>query len=275
MKKVLIGVGIGCGALVLIAIIGMVAVGVWAKGKVEGVAQGSEKMQEQEKRITQLNERYAFTPPPQGQPILLEEDRLKDYFAIRAAMKPVLAEYEEKGKKFEKQPGEQANLNEGLEALGLVMEMMGTVRSKWLDQLESKKMSPQEFYAISAAVFSSGLGVEMGNWKQNERKMYEQLKAEMERQAADEANDPTSREEARQQAKEMEAKLAALPPEDAPPPESAKIHEANAELLKKYSKEVEEGASLGLEAYIGGADMGAAFQDAIEQKLPEDEGAEQ
>ncbi len=276
MKKVLIGVGIGCGALLLLAIIAVVAGGFWVKGKVEGMAQGTEQMQQQEKRVAELNKQYSFQAPPKGQPLQLSEERLKEYLAIRTALKPVFAQYEAKAKEFEQPEGQRPDLSKGMEALGMMMNMMADVRARWIEELERKQMSPREFHAITAAIYSSGWNQAMGDWKKNERAMYEQLKAQFDSQAQDESLPEEAREMAREQSEEMEQKLATLPPAGETPPEVKKIHEANAAITAKYKEQITQDANPGLDAFLvgGGHELGSAFQDAMGDEMPMNEGSE-
>ncbi|MBN1205874.1 MAG: hypothetical protein JXB05_13235 [Myxococcaceae bacterium] len=285
MKKVLIGVGIGCGVLILVGVIALVAGGIWMKGKVEGMAEGGEKMQKQEQHITSLNQKYAFEEPPKGKPLPLAEDRLEDYFAIRKSLTQVFASYEQRMKEFESSTGKQADLSKGFEALGTVMGMMAEVREKWLEQLDAQKMSPREFHAITAALYSSNWGKAKGQMRQNQRAALEQVKLGLEKQANDESLPAAQRERVRKHLAMIEKQLAAIPPATTEPSEAEKIHTANAALYEKYKAQIEEGMNPGLDAFLVGDNngLGKAFEDAMgedalpelpaEEELPADEAA--
>jgi hypothetical protein len=270
VKKVFIGVGIGCGVLLVVLIIAMVAGGLWAKGQFEGAAEGmtqdSEKMQQQEQRVVELNKKYSFDAPPEGQPILLTEERLQDYFAVRAALKPVLANYEERGKQLKQSEGKRPDIRQSFEAYGTLMGMVADVRMKWLDALAKEQMSPREFHAITASVYGSQFGEAMGKVKQNQRAMFEQLKAGLEQQVKDGRLPPEMRAQIQEQITEVQKKIDALPPPTAEPSDVQKIYAANTALLEKYKDQIEQDATRGLDMFLvgGGDELGKAFQDAMD-----------
>lgn len=155
MSKVLIGVGAGCGAVIFVGVIVLVAGGMWAKGKIDETAQSGDKMQGLEQRVTSLSQRYAFSEPPKGQPLALSEGRLQDYLRIRMALKPVLDDFEVKARQFAPQKGEQVGLTKSLQAIGMMNELRADLSAKWMEELERQKMSPREFHAITATVYTS------------------------------------------------------------------------------------------------------------------------
>jgi hypothetical protein len=268
-NKVLIGVGIGCGAIVLVGVIAVVAGGIWVKGKVEEASQeigkSAEKMQSLEQRSAELNQRYTFAAPPKGQPLELSEDRLKDYLAVRAALKPVLEDFEVKAKNFAPPKGEQASIGKSLQALGMMTDLKANLNSKWVDELDNQKMSPREFHAITAAVYTAEWGKAKGEAPQRQRTRLEQLKLGLTKVANDSSLTGEQREDARQQLANVDKQLAALPSANTPPPESQKIFEANAVLSEKYKKKIEEASSVGLDVLLVGSgnDLGTALEDAL------------
>jgi hypothetical protein len=153
VNKVLIGVGIFA-AVVFIAAIGLVAGGVWFKGKSQDGTHGTEKVQSLEQRAADLNLRYPFTEPIKGQPLQLAESRLQDYLKIRLALKPVLDDFQVKARQFEPPKGEQPNLGKSFQALGMMTELRGELSAQWLDELERRKMSPHEFQVITFAIYT-------------------------------------------------------------------------------------------------------------------------
>ncbi len=269
MKKVLIGVGVGCGVLVLVGIVAVVSGGLWVKGKVNGMAQDGERLQKQEQQVASLNQKYAFQEPPKGQPLPLSEARLEDYFVVRKALAEVVTAHQQKMKQLE---GTQANPTQALGALNTLMGMMGEVRGRWLELLEQQKMSPREFHAITAALYSSGLSKARGKLRQNQRAALEQVKQKLEAEAKDESLPAAKRENLRRHLAMIEKQLSMLPAAPAVSSETDKIHEANAALYAKYKAQIEAGVNPALDSLLLGdsAAMGTAFQDAMGQdSLPE------
>lgn len=268
MKKVLIGVGIGCGLLLLIVVGVVAAGGMWAKSKLDGVAESTEKLDKHQERVKQLDEKYAFAKPPKGEPVKLSEARVKEYMAIRAALGPVMEKYGEEGKALEQktQHGKQAGFTDAMKAGGLLMDMMADVQGAWLDQLDQKKMSPQEFHAITAALLTADMGKAAGEMTKGQRQMLTQMKAVYEQQA----NAPNMTEEARADAKsqlaDLDKQLAALPKDDGPT-EAQKIHAANAELFAKYKAELEKTGNMGIDMFLLGSE-GSSFAEAMESATP-------
>lgn len=264
MKKVLIGVGAGCGVLVLLVIVAVVGFGFWAKGKAEEIGIGGEKFAQQEERVQQLNQKYDFEAPPKGQPLKLEEDRLKDYLAVREQMKPIYAEYEQKAKKFEKQDGEQATVSEGFEALGMMMDLMSDMRAKWLDALESRNMSPKEFHTITASLYTSTWAEAASNMQESSRAAIEQLKTQMEQQANDSNMPAEVRAEAKKTVAQLEGELANMEKDTAGKAGNKELHAHNAALAKKYEAQINDAANPILDGMLlggDGSDLGSAFDE--------------
>jgi hypothetical protein len=157
VKKVLIGVGLGCGGVIFVGVIALMAGGMWFKGKAQGLAHDAEQVQSLEQRVVELNQRYAFTEPPKGQPLQLSERRLQDYLQIRLVLKPLVDGFQARARQFEPpkgEPSKQPDLSRSLQALGMMTEMRSELSSKWLDELERQGMSPREFRAITVAVYT-------------------------------------------------------------------------------------------------------------------------
>jgi hypothetical protein len=232
-------------------------------------------MQSLEQRATEINKRYAFAAPPKGQPLALAEDRLQDYLKVRAGLKPVLDEFEEKSKNFAPPEGEEPSVGKLLQASGMILGLKADLNSKWMDGLEQHKMSPREFHAITAAVYAAEWGKAKGEAPQRQREMYEQLKSGLTKQATDASLTEAQRESARQQIAVIDKQLAALPAANTPPPESQKIYEANAAISEKYKQKIEEASSAGLDVLLVGAgsDLGTALQDALGKDAEEPGGS--
>lgn len=277
MNKVLIGVGIGCGLLVLVVIGVLAAGGMWVKGKaeeagltVEGMEAAGEKMEAHEAKAKALNEKYTFKAPPKGQPLRVEEDRLQDYLAVRASMKPVIDKLEAQGKKLDhlKDDKQQAGFGDMMAAGGMMMELMSGVQEAWLEGLEEQEMSPTEFHTITAALITSEMGKGMGQALQNQRPALEKLKASLEQQANNPNMPQEVRDGAREQIPEIEKQIQRLPAPGSAPPEADAIHAANAELYQKHKDAFEKSGGLGMDVFLYGyaeqGSLGEAMQNAMQ-----------
>lgn len=265
MKKVWIGVGIGFAVVVLVGVVALVAGGFWLKGQVEGAAGDARALSEQlaktEERATALNERFPFAAPPKGVPVAVTEGRLDEYLAVRAALGPVYRTYEEKAKALEASAGEKPGLRDAVRAMGTLSELFGAVRTAWLDQLEAKRMSPREFHAITAALYSSNWAVAIGEARRQERPALEGLKTSLETQLA--AAEGELRAAIETQLVDVKDRLAALPAGTAPG-EAERVHRANHELFLKHQTRIEEQAGHGLDIVLLGGDhggLGEAFEN--------------
>ena len=103
-KKVLIGVGVGCGVLMLVAVIAAVAGGLWLK-KASDVTAGFEQVSDQQEVLAELEREFPFDAPGEDELLTLDEQRLAAYFAIREEALPVFQAFEQKGKDFEAKHG--------------------------------------------------------------------------------------------------------------------------------------------------------------------------
>jgi hypothetical protein len=123
-KKVLLGVGIGCGSLVLLAVIAMGVGAWWVKGKVSGIVESGQKMQAIGQELAALDRSYPFTPPPEGEVLAIKETRLLDYLAVRETALPVFAEYEKKAESFNAEHSDNQNvdLNAAMQATTMMTE---------------------------------------------------------------------------------------------------------------------------------------------------------
>lgn len=239
MKKVLIGVGIGCGVLILAGVIAVVAGGFWVKSKVEAAAQSGERAQAVEKRVAAANERFAFNPPPPGVPLQLTEPRLQDYLEIHTALEPLLKDFEAKGKALQTK---EDGLSKSMQAFSLLADLRAELRTKWLEELERQQMSPREFGAITATISTSGVAAmkaQMPTQMQKVRQVQGQLKEQLQKQIADESLPQEARAEARRQLERIEEQLAKLSRDETKvSPEFETISQGNLELVQKYSKQL-------------------------------------
>jgi hypothetical protein len=264
MKKLLIGLGIAFGVVVVLVIGGLVVGGLWLKSKVDDAVGSATEFAEQteavEKRTEELNRRFSFQAPPKGMPITLTEGRLQEYLAIRATLQPVFDTYEQKLKEQNEAMGEKAGLGDAIKAAGTLGAFLNGLRTTWLDGLESKRMSPKEFHTITAALYTSNWGVAMGDFKKQARPAMEKMKAELESQLAT-ATDPAIKQALEQQLASVKEQLDSLPA-DAGETEKDRIHRANHELYTKYKTQIEEQAAHGLDVLLAGdaQGLGEAFE---------------
>ncbi len=266
MKKVLIGLGIGCGSLMLLGIIAVVAGGFWVKSKTEeyvgDLGALGEKAEQSQQRVTALNQKYAFAAPPKGVPVTVEEKRLQEYLGVRTALQPVWKTYEAKAKELGDSTGEKPGFGDAMKAVGQLSSFIMELQSTWLDQLENKKMSPKEYHAITAALYTSNWGAAMGDFKKQQRPMFEQTKATLEERLAN-TTDEGLKSALEEQLASVEEQLAQLPDADAEPSAADKVHKGNLVLYEKYKTQIEEQAQQGLDLILVG-DHGSSLGDAFE-----------
>jgi hypothetical protein len=255
MKKVLIGVGIGCGGLVLLGVIAMVVVGVWAKSKLDGAVEQAEVLQEQGKQLEELEAKYPFQAPPDGKPLRLEERRLEDYLAVRTAVLPVYKGFEAKAKVFEEKNKGKQSIGAGLEAMGMVTGLVKDIRAKYVEELARQQMSPSEFHTITGAIYSSHLGKGMAEVHQGHREALGQATAELERRLEDDSLSGEERSAVEQQLEALRQQSAAMPSREVPREELA-VYQANMALLEKYKVQIENEANPALDIFLLGDNEG-------------------
>lgn len=257
MKKVLIGLGIGCGSLLVIGAVAAVGFTYWAKGRMEEGGLSMEKLEETgrrtqavQKRVGSLNQKYPFQAPPKGHPVRVEEDRLKEYLAVRAALVPAYQEFEQKMKALQPKEGEQPDLSAGFKMFGVIGELSTTLQEKWVAELDQRRMSPREYGAITAALYTSGLGQVAMQANEVQRAALLESKQQLDRRAADRRLTKAQRDEIRNQAKEIEAQIAALDTPSAGQVEIRKLHEHNAQLAEKYKADLDGYANPALDGML-------------------------
>jgi hypothetical protein len=160
MKKVLIGLGIGCGVILLAGVGLMVAAGFWAKKNLGGTFEATQQIQAQEAELMTLNTSYPFDVPAQGALVALDEKRLETYLAVREEALPVFKTFEQKAEEFEQKYGEK---NEGqapdfsaaMAATNLMMGLVVEVRAAYIAGLKKHSMSPAEFQALTHTLQTS------------------------------------------------------------------------------------------------------------------------
>jgi hypothetical protein len=163
MKKLWIGLGIGCGGLILIAVIGISVAGYYGKKALGGVIEVGQKMQAQQAELDQLNRDFPFTSPAGALP-KLDDDRVQTYLSIRDELAPVVKDFKAKGEAFDKKyKGASDNsISATVEAAKLMSELMQQMRGKFIASLKSHRMSPAEFQTISTTILESRIAQAAG-----------------------------------------------------------------------------------------------------------------
>ncbi|MBU8895881.1 hypothetical protein DRW03_09645 [Corallococcus sp. H22C18031201] len=185
MKKVLIGVGIGCGALLILGL--MAGIGLFLVGKkaVESSNLGTAaaRFQKQEEALTHLQTTYAFTAPPDGQVLKLDAARLEAYLAVREGALPAYAAFAEKSHELEakRDQGHRPGVTELLQAANAMSGLVADCREAYVSGLTKQKMSPAEFTTITQALYVSTLVTAMGTAQEEAAR---QGRAALEKQVA-------------------------------------------------------------------------------------------
>lgn len=262
-NKVLVGVGIGCGVLILLGVIGGGVVAYMAKKTFGGAIEAGQQMAAQENDLKALEKDYPFTAPAEGEVLALQEARLNDYFSIREAALPVFKDFEQKAEGLNQ--GEQAGIADGLKASSMLAEMMSKARGVYIENLKKHRMSPREFHAITTAIYTSAMTETMGQLNDAmaaQRGQSEQMLA----QVRERLDDPNLTEEERVQLQEQETVLqtqldaitegenagADMPQLD----EKARgVAAANLELVKKFDERIKTAYNPAFDAIIMTPDM--------------------
>jgi cell division protein FtsB len=265
MKKVLIGVGIGCGVLLLAAVVVVGAGAFWAKRNLGGALEAGEQMAAQADELKKLNQAHPFTPPPDGTVLTLKEDRLDAYLAIREAALPVYKELEAKGEELDKKhQGGEVSVSDAMQAGSLLAQVMSKTRAAYIENLKKHRMSPNEFLAISGAIYNSEIANSMGEANQamaSQREGVETAHAEIQKQLQNDALSEEERTALEQQAEALQTQLdlldseggqAAIPQVDA---KTQGVAAANMALLAKFKGRIEKANNPGFDALLITDDM--------------------
>jgi hypothetical protein len=122
-------------------------------------------------------------------------------------------------------------------------------------------MSPEEYHAITAALYSSNWGAAAADFKKQQRPHFEELKVSLERQLED-LEEGAMREALEEQLETVRTQLAKLPA-DQGPTAAEEVHRANQQLYKKYEKTIEGSAAKGLDVLLLSAGQSSAWEDAF------------
>jgi F0F1-type ATP synthase assembly protein I len=284
-NKVLLGVGIGCGTLVLLGMIGIGAGAWWLKRQVgdsvSNLVESSQKMQAMGQQLQELEKSHPFTPPPEGEVLALSEERLLSYLAVRETVLPVYAKFQKQAEALEakheakdeaeaeakaeaKDEAKDENkdnpgLGEVMQAAGLLTELMAQVHGAYIEGLKKQGMSPREFRTITQTLYSSMVtGVVDQAQKAGAAARQEALES-----VREQMKDPSLTEEQLAEMKEHEQALldSAEDPEGvegAPVLSEASkaAAAANLVLMDKYQERINSAGSLAMDTLLFGGDIG-------------------
>ncbi|MBF5046211.1 hypothetical protein FGE12_27590 [Aggregicoccus sp. 17bor-14] len=260
-KKVLIGVGVGCGVVLLLIVGVVVAGGLYVKHKVEDTTAGLSRVNEQQASLAALDKRFPFKDPGEDELLKLDEKRLEAYFAIREEALPVFKSYEEKSKAFEKKHGkadsEHVDLGASMEAMKILGGLVADMRASYISSLEKHAMSPREFHAITRTLYSTyvagamqGLQAATAAQRGTLEKELEALDTKLE----DEKLDDETRTGLQAQRDAIQQQLDAadqMVAEQAPPSEkSREALAANTSLLEKNKERIQNAANPAFDVFL-------------------------
>jgi hypothetical protein len=262
-KKVLVGVGIGCGTLVLLGMIGLGAGAWWLKRQVgdsvSNMMVSGQKMQALGQELQALDKQHPFTAPAEGEVLALSEQRLLSYLAVRETALPVYEEFQKKAEAFEDEHEgkENADVGAALKATGLLTELMTKVQGAYIEGLKKQGMSPREFRTITQTLYSSMVtGVVDQAQKAGAAAREEALES-----VREQMKDPSLTEEQLAEMKEHEQALldSAEDPEGvegAPVLSEASkaAAAANLMLMNKYQERINSAGSLAMDTLLFGAE---------------------
>jgi hypothetical protein len=261
-NKVLVGVGIGCGVLVLLGVI-VGGVGFfWAKKTFGGAVEAGQQMAAQENDLKALEKSYPFTPPAEGELLVLQESRLNDYFAVREAALPLFKDFEKKAEGFQ-QEGETANITEGLQASAMVAQLISQTRGVYIESLKKHRMSPREFHTITGTIYASAIGDSMGQVNQGlaeqraqSAQALEELRAKLADSNLSEEERSTLEQEQTMLQDQLDALAEAENTADVRLDKKAQgVASANVTLLKKFDERIKNAYNPAFDALIAPQDL--------------------
>jgi len=255
-------IAIGCGALVVlsgvVAVVGIVGFGFWAKGKADA-------MQAELKKVSELSEKadaIPFTEPADG---ILSEDRLVKFLAVRKRLFPLYEKHKagleqlQQSQNQDKNNPKQPDLSDVSRMVGAIA-IMNELQQVHLQALIDEGMSRSEYRYHVQAVYKTMWAAELRKatggktagqatgegMKQAARALEEQARATPDPSLPPEAQAAMrqAQEQARQQAGHLEqqADHAAQQLE-----EIDNVPEQNLALFRKYEAEIKQYAMTGLE----------------------------
>jgi hypothetical protein len=246
-----------------------VAGGLYAKKKFEDTTAGFSRVNEQEKTLAALEKRFPFKDPGEDELLKLDEKRLEAYFAIREEALPVFTSFEEKSKAFEKKHGksdpDKADVSAGLEAMGMLGQLVADTRASYISSLEKHEMSPREFHAITRTLYSTYIAGAMQGLQAataTQRGSLEKEIAALDTKLEDEKLDEETRNGLQAQRDALQEQLDAadqMVAEQKPTSEkSREALAANTSLLEKNKERIQNAANPAFDAFLfsGAEDQG-------------------
>lgn len=211
-------VGIGCLVVLILACIISAAVfffaGGWIKNKIKGATGDIAEMGKSAAVIKQLNTKYPFTPPSNGE---VSENRLQAYIAVCNEAKPAVDAYGSWIKSHEGQ--EHGNISDVKEAV----TRMGAATKAIGDALDAHHMSPREFSWINQTMNEAAREQPADHLTEGQRQLIKVLQAQV--------DDPATGEAARKNLEQQIVQLkAGAGEQEAPSP--------NAALYKQYEDQL-------------------------------------
>lgn len=271
-KKVLVGVGIGCGSLVLLGLIAM-GVGAWwlkrqVGDSVSTMMEAGQKMEALGQELTELDKSYPYTPPPEGEVLAISEARLLDYLAVRETALPVYAEFEKKAEELDKMgDSDKPDLKAAMQATGMVTELLMKVQGAYIEGLKKHGMSPTEFRTITQTLYSSAVTGAVDQAQQLGAQAREEALAQVRKQLEDESLSEEQRTALEEQEQQLLEAQEALPEAESLSEESKVAVAANMALMEKHQERIHTAGSLALDALLFGEGT-QAFQLNTAQDNP-------
>jgi hypothetical protein len=250
-------IAIGCGVAVVVtgiaAVVGVVGLGYWAKGKAEkafGDMAGDQKKIEQLQETANKND---FTPPADG---TITEARLQKFLEVRKHIFDVYKAHEADIEAMKNK--KDASIGDAMKGVGIINE----VRLARAQGLADAGMSESEYQYYVGSIYTSAVATEV-NKATGGKKVSEAVRdasnqaAKVLEQQANATPDPNLPPEA-QKAQRMAADMARKQLEEmrkqtdetVAEAQKADVPEANVELFKKYEGDIKKYAMGGLE-YVG------------------------
>ncbi|MCK8499098.1 hypothetical protein [Myxococcus fulvus] len=264
MKKVLIGVGIGCGVIILGIVGFMVVGGLWVANKASDGLAAVKKIETQQKELVELNKAHPFTVPADGEVLALKEDRLTTYLSVRESSLPVFKTYEEKSKAFGDKHGSgtdaKPSFDSAMEAMNLLGSMMADVRAAYIESLKKHGMSPNEFQTITSTVYASMVAESSAAVQQMSAKAVEAMEkqvAELDKKLEDGSLSADARAQLEEARTGLEEQIEALSDTANGTGEtlseaSKKAAAANMALIKKHEERVKVMANAAFDGFVLG-----------------------
>ncbi len=255
MKKIFAILGIGCGAILVIGLIGMFL----AYRGCKSVLGAAKEAAEQQKQLDKLDGEFPFTPPAPGALFALEETRLADYLAIR---KSVVGAFKAREGEFKalaarsKAAGDKPSFRDTRDAINLTMTLLTESRKDWIAGLREKRMSPKEFATHTGAIYSTLVSKGLQQSQRAGDELARQI-AEAKVKLADPSTKPEEKAALEAQIQALESSRAMIG--NLPPGADPAVVAANSALIEKHKAEIEALVNPVLDALLANKDAAHAF----------------